>query len=90
MTTMLFHDELASPKARATRGAFARAREAIAAFLATRRKRREERITLGELSRFDERRLRDLGIEPMDMRDALHGKRSASALFEPMRRDGER
>lgn len=38
-----------------------------------------------ELSRLDERLLYDIGIDPLDVRDALHNQRSPSILLEPMR-----
>ena len=84
MTTMVFHQQ---PAAR--RGSHARLRAAFAAYLGARRRRREERVTLTELSGFDKRRLRDLGIDPLDLYDAMHGRRQASALFEPVRQKRE-
>lgn len=50
-----------------------------------RRKRRVIRTYL-ELSRLDERLLYDLGIDPIDVRDALNDHSTTSILFEPMRR----
>jgi uncharacterized protein YjiS (DUF1127 family) len=38
------------------------------------------------LSRLDERFLRDIGIDPLDLRDALQNRPSTSILLEPMRR----
>jgi uncharacterized protein YjiS (DUF1127 family) len=48
-------------------------------------RRRREAATVIELSRLDARLLRDVGIEPMDVYDALHGRRR-SMLFNPERR----
>ncbi len=50
-------------------------------------RRRKETATIIELSRLDARLLRDVGIEPMDVYDALHGGRR-SILFNPWRRGG--
>jgi uncharacterized protein YjiS (DUF1127 family) len=50
------------------------------------RERRHERVTLIELSTMSPRLLRDMGIEPGDVRDALDGRRS-SVLFNPIRRE---
>lgn len=50
-----------------------------------RRKRRVVRTYL-ELSRLDERLLYDLGIDPIDVREALNDHSTSSILFEPMRR----
>jgi uncharacterized protein YjiS (DUF1127 family) len=49
------------------------------------RRRREERMTLEELQRMNPYLLRDMGIEPQDVIDAIEG-RDSSALFNPMRR----
>ena len=48
------------------------------------RARRAERATLTGLSRMQPYLLRDMGIEPGDIFDALDGKRS-SVLFDPLR-----
>jgi uncharacterized protein YjiS (DUF1127 family) len=48
-------------------------------------RRREERITLNALSTLDTHLLRDIGIEPIDVYDALSGRRR-SVLFNPIRR----
>lgn len=48
-------------------------------------RRREERRALYELSYMDARLLRDMGIEPLDLYDALNG-RGRSVLFNPLRR----
>jgi uncharacterized protein YjiS (DUF1127 family) len=53
------------------------------------RERREERATLLELSRMQPYLLRDIGIEPGDVYDALDGNRS-SALFNPIRKPDHR
>lgn len=47
------------------------------------RERREERATLMELARMQAHLLRDMGIEPGDIHDALDGNRS-SLLFNPI------
>jgi uncharacterized protein YjiS (DUF1127 family) len=47
--------------------------------------RHRERTTLIFLSRIEPHLLRDMGIEPGDIFDALDGKRS-SVLFHPMRK----
>ena len=49
------------------------------------RKRRSQRIALAELSHVDSRLLRDMGIEPQDVIDALRG-RDSSLLFNPVRK----
>ena len=50
-----------------------------------RRHRRANRTYL-ELSKLDEWLLRDIGIDPADVRDAMQGRRSLSLLMHPMRR----
>jgi len=50
-----------------------------------RRQRRAARTRL-ELSRLDERLLYDLGIDPLDVREALQNRKTPSILMEPMRR----
>ncbi len=57
----------------------------IGKLLAEHRHRREQRLTLEELAQFDRYLLRDIGIEPSDIHDALNGNRN-SVLFDPMRR----
>lgn len=47
--------------------------------------RRQERATLIELVRMDPYMLRDIGIEPRDVYDALDGRKS-SLLFNPIRK----
>jgi uncharacterized protein YjiS (DUF1127 family) len=54
------------------------------AWMATRRRRREA-ATVVELSRLDEHLLRDIGIEPQDVHDALK-QQNLSILFSPVRR----
>lgn len=49
-------------------------------------RRRAERRTIVELSRLDAHLLRDMGIEPLDIYDALNGRRR-SVLFTPVRRN---
>lgn len=51
--------------------------------------RHQERVTLTGLSRMQPHLLRDMGIEPGDIFDALDGKRS-SVLFNPMRKPDHR
>jgi uncharacterized protein YjiS (DUF1127 family) len=53
------------------------------------RERRQERAALMELSRLDAHLLRDMGIEPGDVYDALDGRRS-SVLFNPLRQPARR
>jgi uncharacterized protein YjiS (DUF1127 family) len=48
-------------------------------------KKRMEQRTLSELSRMPVHLLRDMGIEPADVRDALDGRRS-SVLYNPIRK----
>ncbi len=52
---------------------------------ATHKRRREERRVILVLSQLDEHLLRDIGLEPLDIQDAITGRRSASMLFNPMR-----
>ncbi len=47
--------------------------------------RRRERATLISLSQMDIRLLRDIGIEPRDIYDAMDGRKS-SVLLNPIRR----
>jgi uncharacterized protein YjiS (DUF1127 family) len=54
-------------------------------WLASARRRRQARLTLFELSRLDAHLLRDMGINPADVRDALAGRWS-SVWLDPMRR----
>lgn len=51
--------------------------------------RRKERATLISLSRMQAYLLRDMGIEPGDIFDALDGKHS-SVLFNPIRKPDHR
>lgn len=83
MTTIDFDETLAASQ---PRGILARIGEALNHRIAVMRKRREERLVLDELIRLDERMLRDLGIEPMDVYDALYRKRGTSVLFNPVRK----
>lgn len=53
------------------------------------RQRREERATLMTLSRMQPHLLRDMGLEPGDVYDALDGNRS-SVLFNPLRKSEHR
>jgi uncharacterized protein YjiS (DUF1127 family) len=47
--------------------------------------RRKERATLIALAQMDAYMLRDIGIEPQDIYDALDGRKS-SLLFNPIRK----
>lgn len=49
------------------------------------RGRRAQRLALIELNHLDAHLLRDMGIEPQDVIDALAG-RNSSLLFDPIRR----
>jgi uncharacterized protein YjiS (DUF1127 family) len=55
-------------------------------WFAKRREQRQMRASMLELSRLDDRLLRDIGISHGDIRDALSGRRS-SVWLDPMRRD---
>jgi uncharacterized protein YjiS (DUF1127 family) len=48
------------------------------------KRRHQQRLTLATLSHMDARLLRDIGIEPMDVENALSGI-NRSALFSPFR-----
>jgi uncharacterized protein YjiS (DUF1127 family) len=61
-------------------GPFAYLKRAWAKF----QRRRRETATIIELGRLDARLLRDVGIEPMNVYDALHGRRR-TVLFNPAR-----
>ena len=50
------------------------------------RRHRRAVHTYLELSRLDEKLLYDIGIDPLDMSEALRRRRSPSILLEPMRR----
>lgn len=50
------------------------------------RRHRRARRTYLELSKLDERLLYDIGIDPLDVRDALQNRPGLSVLMEPMRR----
>jgi uncharacterized protein YjiS (DUF1127 family) len=62
------------------RGIFGRLNQAWANF----RHRRKAAATVLELSRMDEYLLRDIGIEPQDVHDALENRR-LTLLFNPIR-----
>jgi uncharacterized protein YjiS (DUF1127 family) len=66
----------------APRGILGRLKEAWNTF----QRRRRENATVLELSRMDEHLLRDIGIEPMDVYDALSARRQP-ILFHPLRRN---
>ena len=80
MTTIDYHD-LPMEASLTRRRPFAALRDWYAAM----QRRRNARLTMAELSRLDARLLRDIGINPMDVRDAYEG-RSSSILFDPIRR----
>ena len=80
MTTLDLNDGL--PAARA--GFFAGLLRALARGAERRRRQRE----IIELSRLDARLLRDVGLEPIDVYDALNG-RQRSILFNPVRRTND-
>jgi uncharacterized protein YjiS (DUF1127 family) len=63
------------------RGMLGRLKEVWANF----RHRRKVAATVLELSRMDEYMLRDIGIEPQDVHDAIRTQR-LSVLFNPIRR----
>jgi uncharacterized protein YjiS (DUF1127 family) len=63
-------------------GLINRFRQRLAAF----RHRQRQRAAALQLSRMDERLLRDIGVHPQDVLDALKG-RGRSVLFHPVRRD---
>ncbi|MGV3491036.1 MAG: DUF1127 domain-containing protein [Devosia sp.] len=52
------------------------------------KRHRIQRKTLVELSHMDAYMLRDIGIDPVDVRNAMSGLNS-SALFNPVGRNGE-
>lgn len=79
MTTIDINDSFA----RTTTGP-ARQNIIVRWFNAWRRNRRT-RITLSELHHMDAYLLRDMGIEPQDVIDALEGRES-SLLFNPVRK----
>ena len=56
----------------------------VARWFAHWRHRRRQRLTLTELHRLNPYLLRDMGIEPQDVIDALEG-RDISVLFNPVR-----
>lgn len=80
MTTIDLHEavlELQPDKRRHGRG--------IGAMFRRWRKRQSEQRTLEELSRMPVHLLRDIGIDPADVYDALTGNRN-SVLFNPIRK----
>jgi uncharacterized protein YjiS (DUF1127 family) len=80
VTTMDINDSVpdALPEAR---GFLAGLRQVFARLAAARRRRN----AIIEISRLDARLLRDMGIEPLDVYDALNGRRR-SIVFNPVRR----
>jgi uncharacterized protein YjiS (DUF1127 family) len=63
------------------RGILGRLKQALTSL----RHRREAAATVLELSRMDEYLLRDIGLEPQDVHDALR-RRDLSILLNPIRR----
>ena len=57
--------------------------------MATYRARRAHRRVLFHLSQYDAHMLRDMGLDPRDMEDALNMRRP-SLLFDPIRRSEDR
>jgi len=78
MTTLDFNDTTLELPARRRTGR-------LIAWFRHPRHRRMQRMTLAEFERMNLHMLRDMGIEPQDVIDAMEG-RNSSALFEPMRR----
>ena len=78
MTTMELNDSLPSERA----GFFSRIAKLFAAWRAANRRQ----DALLELSHLDARLLRDIGIEPMDVYDAVNRKVGHSVLLNPIRR----
>jgi len=66
----------------APRGILGRLKQAWSSF----QRHRREKAAVLELSRMDEHLLRDIGIEPMDVYDALEARRQP-ILFHPLRRN---
>ena len=79
MTTLDFSSSDAAPTKRAS--IFAGLKAMWLRF----KQRRKTARAIHELSQLDARLLRDMGIEPLDVYDALNG-RNRSLLFNPMRR----
>ncbi|WP_423065852.1 DUF1127 domain-containing protein [Devosia sp. CN2-171] len=79
MTTIEINDRFTETTTRPARS------NIFARWFATWRRRRQARITLGQLHRMDAYLLRDMGIEPQDIIDALEGRQS-SLLFNPVRK----
>lgn len=81
MTTIDFNDTDFAEATTAPRNLFT----SLARLFRRLRERRRERATLIGLSRMQAHLLRDIGIEPGDVYDALDGRRS-SVLFNPLRK----
>lgn len=81
MTTIEFNDTAVDTSVTPTRTGWLRR------WFAAWKHKRARRMTLIALSQMDERLLHDIGIEPMDVSNALSGLQS-SALFNPIGRDG--
>lgn len=82
MTTTTDYDDLAATRPERRASGLGRA---IRAWLIGVRQRREARQVLHELMRLDRHLLRDMGINPADVREALAG-RNSSVWLDPMRR----
>ena len=86
MTTAdLLFDSTASRDKRPLAAAFRPLRRIWEGF----KRRREERKLIIALTSLDDHLLRDIGIEPMDVIDALNGRPAPSITFNPMRRRAE-
>ena len=81
MTTIEYNDTVVDTFVTPTRTGW------LGRWLAAWKHKRARRMTLIALSQMDERLLHDIGIEPMDVSNALSGLQS-SALFNPIGRDG--
>ena len=79
MTTIDINDRFTATVPRPARS------NIFARWFADWRRRRAQRITLGQLSHMIAHLLRDMGIEPQDVIDALEG-RDSSLLFNPVRK----
>ncbi len=79
MTTFDINDTFAEATTRPAR------ENALVRWFRAWHRRRQTRITLAELYRMDPHLLRDMGIAPRDVIDALEG-RDSSILFNPVRR----
>jgi len=81
-TDLLFDTTTPTPNLRRFAGPFRFVRRIWQAL----KRRREERRLVIALSSLDQHLLRDIGIEPIDVIDAMRGRPGPSILFHPMRR----